>query len=355
MAVAAQAVSAPVEADLRHLVKVYEGGHVAVDDVSLQIRAGEFFSLLGPSGCGKSTTLRLIAGLERSTAGEIRIRGELMVDRPAHRRPTNLVFQQLALFPHLNVAENIGFGLKIQRLPSAEIRTRVGEALDLVHLRGFDRRMPAQLSGGQQQRVAIARALVNRPALLLLDEPLGALDLRLRAQMQVALREIQRASGTTFVYVTHDQGEAMAMSDHIGIMHQGRLLQVGAPADVYERPQSRFVAEFVGDTNLFEGQVRDGLLSTEGLSFRVQGAGAMASVRPEKVRIGSRLSAGTHNVFDATVTGVVFLGAVIRYRAALGNGHVVVADVPNDVNLDLRAGDAVQVGWNVESAVLVAG
>ncbi|HEX6547793.1 MAG TPA: ABC transporter ATP-binding protein [Candidatus Dormibacteraeota bacterium] len=332
---------------------MYEGGHLAVDHVSLAIRAGEFFSLLGPSGCGKSTTLRLIAGLEQATTGEIRIQGEAMGGRPANRRPTNLVFQHLALFPHMTVVDNVAFGLKMKRLPSAEITNRVREVLELVQLTGYEKRMPSQLSGGQQQRVAIARALVNRPALLLLDEPLGALDLRLRLQMQIALKQIQRASGTTFVYVTHDQGEAMAMSDRIGIMNDGRLLQVGEPTDLYEKPVSRFVAQFVGDTNLFEGEVRDGLLTSGKLSFRVRGAGSAASVRLEKVRVGERLAGQADNVFDGTLEDTVYLGSFIRYHVRLASGHTVVAQVPNDGRLDIRLGDPVQVGWGVDSAVLV--
>ena len=240
--------------ELRDVTKRF-GDSVAVNDLTLQIRDGEFFSLIGPSGCGKTTTLRMIAGFEQPTEGEIFIGGEHVEGIPAHRRPVNTVFQNYALFPHMSVAQNVAFGLEMQKLPAADIKQRVGEALELVRLPQMAERKPRQLSGGQQQRVALARALVNRPQVLLLDEPLGALDLKLRRAMQIDLKHIQTEVGITFIYVTHDQEEAMTMSDRIGIMSEGVLQQVGSPNEVYERPNNRFVADFIGETNFLPATV----------------------------------------------------------------------------------------------------
>ncbi len=240
--------------ELQHVVKRF-GDTVAVHDLSLQIRDGEFFSLIGPSGCGKTTTLRMIAGFEQPTDGEIWIGGQPVAGVPAHRRPVNTVFQNYALFPHMTVAENVAFGLEMQKVPKPEIRKRVEEALELVRLPQMAERKPKQLSGGQQQRIALARALVNRPQVLLLDEPLGALDLKLRRAMQIELKQIQSEVGITFIYVTHDQEEAMTMSDRIGIMNEGYLQQVGSPHEVYEQPVNRFVADFIGETNFLPATV----------------------------------------------------------------------------------------------------
>ena len=348
------AANAELDAELVHVTKVYEGGITGVDDVSLQVRRGEFFSLLGPSGCGKSTTLRLIAGLERSTSGEVRIRGEVMGDRPPHRRPTNMVFQQLALFPHLDVAENIAFGLRLKGLPRPEIAGRVRDALALVGLSGYERRRIAHLSGGQQQRVAIARALVNQPAVLLLDEPLGALDLRLRLRMQEALKDIQRKSSTTFVYVTHDQGEALTMSDRIAVMNRGKIEQVGTPKQIYESPRTRFAAEFVGDTNLLDGvSADDGWFRADGLSFRVAGPGTSISLRPEQIRIGAQLQ-GLPNIFDGLLEEITYLGSVVRYRVRLSQARVLIVQGQNTGATEaLVPGTKVQVGWPVEAAVVL--
>lgn len=233
-----------------------EGGVVsAVDHVSVQITDGEFFSLLGPSGCGKTTTLRMIAGFEMPTDGNILIHGKEMGYVPAFKRPVNTVFQQYALFPHMTIEENVGFGLEMKGVSRAERQVRVEETLNLVRLLGTERRKPNQLSGGQQQRIALARALINQPEVLLLDEPLGALDLKLRKEMQLELKTIQREVGITFIYVTHDQEEALTMSDRIAVMSQGKLLQIGTAQEIYERPQSRFVADFIGETNYLEGKV----------------------------------------------------------------------------------------------------
>jgi len=231
------------------------GDYVAVDDLTLQVRDGEFFSLIGPSGCGKTTTLRMIAGFEQPTDGHIYIGGQAVEGIPAHNRPVNTVFQNYALFPHMTVAQNVAFGLEMQKVTAPEIKRRVAEALELVRLPKMADRKPRQLSGGQQQRVALARALVNRPQVLLLDEPLGALDLKLRRAMQIELKHIQSEVGITFIYVTHDQEEAMTMSDRIGIMSEGVLQQVGSPHEVYEKPVNRFVADFIGETNFLPATV----------------------------------------------------------------------------------------------------
>ena len=229
------------------------GDTVAVDDVSLQIEGGEFFSLLGPSGCGKTTTLRIIGGFEYPTTGEVSINGELMAETPPYRRPVNTVFQNYALFPHKTVAQNIAFGLQMKKATKAEISGAVERTLDLIQLPGYGDRKPSELSGGERQRVALARALINEPTILLLDEPLSALDLKLRKQMQLELKALQRKVGITFVYVTHDQGEALALSDRIAVMSDGRILQVGTPSEIYDSPQGRFVADFIGTSNFLEG------------------------------------------------------------------------------------------------------
>ncbi|SVB85850.1 uncharacterized protein METZ01_LOCUS238704, partial [marine metagenome] len=241
--------------ELQGVVKRFGEEVIAVDNVNLTITDGEFFSLLGPSGCGKTTTLRMVAGLELPTAGSIRIHGEEMGLRPPNKRPVNTVFQSYALFPHMTVAANIGFGLEMRKVPKSERREQIDWAIDLVEMGNMAHRKPSQLSGGQQQRVALARALVNRPEVLLLDEPLGALDLKLRQQMQIELKNLQREVGITFVYVTHDQEEAVTMSDRIGVMHDGQLLQVDSPEAIYERPTTRFVADFIGQTNFLEATV----------------------------------------------------------------------------------------------------
>jgi ABC-type Fe3+/spermidine/putrescine transport system ATPase subunit len=348
-------VTAAPDAEVRDVVKIYGASTLAVDHVSFTVERGEFFSILGPSGCGKTTTLRVIAGLEAPSAGEVLIRGEAMGRRPAYRRPTNTIFQRPALFPHLTVEDNIGFGLRVERRPRAEIRRRVSESLALVELAGYGRRRPHELSGGQQQRVAIARALVKQPAVLLLDEPLASLDLRLRDQMQGVLKRIQEESSTTFVYVTHDQTEALAMSDRVAIMNAGRLEQVGPPDEIYGRPRTRFAATFVGDTNIFDGAVNgDGRFASDGLSLVAAGSGVALSVRPERVVVaGSLPQEAGWNVFDAVVEGVVFHGASVRYRLRLPNGRELIADRPNAAAGRLAAGDHVQAGWQAGDAIML--
>jgi len=265
--------------EVRGLVKVYQGpqgGLRAVDAVDLTIRRNEFFTLLGPSGCGKTTLLRLIAGFEQPTAGEILLEGKPIADAPPHRRPVNTVFQSYALFPHLTVGQNIAFGLEMQRLPRAEIEGRIERMLNLVKLAGYGDRRPAQLSGGQQQRVALARALATAPRVLLLDEPLSALDLKLRKEMQIELKRLQHETGITFIFVTHDQEEALTMSDRVAVMRDGRVLQIGSPAEIYEHPVDRFVADFIGETN-FLPATREGREGERTL-FRLA-AGSVLAVR----------------------------------------------------------------------------
>ncbi|WP_342819036.1 ABC transporter ATP-binding protein, partial [Candidatus Hadarchaeum sp.] len=253
-----------IDVEVKNVTKKF-GEVIAVDNISFTVEKGQFFSLLGPSGCGKTTTLRMICGFETPTEGEIFIDGKPMTNVPPYKRPTNLVFQNLALFPHMNVYDNIAFGLRIKKVPEPEIQKRVKEMLELVRLPGYEKRKISQLSGGEKQRIAIVRALVNRPAVLLLDEPLGPLDLKLREEMVVELKRIKREVGTTFIYVTHDQGEALTMSDKIAVMNKGKIVQMGTPLEIYERPNSKFVADFIGGTNFFEGRYRDGVVEVDKL------------------------------------------------------------------------------------------
>ncbi|RME84361.1 MAG: ABC transporter ATP-binding protein [Caldilineae bacterium] len=331
--------------ELCDVVKTF-GEVTAVDHVSIQIQDGEFFSLLGPSGCGKTTTLRLIAGFEMPTSGEIRIGGETQGFRPPFRRPVNTVFQQYALFPHMTVYENVAFGLQMQKIDRAEIRRRVGEALEMVHLQGMEKRRPKQLSGGQQQRVALARALVNRPKVLLLDEPLGALDLKLRKAMQLELKSLQEHVGITFIYVTHDQEEALTMSDRIAVMNEGKVLQIDAPAELYENPKHRFVADFIGETNFLPVKIvqlhpdivvelGDGTRLPAGWAeehLRV-GQEAMLSIRPEKINLYEERELSPPNATTARVQGtverLVYVGTDTHHTVRLRNGDTIVARLQN--------------------------
>jgi spermidine/putrescine transport system ATP-binding protein len=320
------------------------GDFLAVDDLDLEIGQGEFFTLLGPSGCGKTTTLRMIAGFEEPTEGEVRIDGEDQVGRPPHRRPTNTVFQSYALFPHLSVADNVGFGLKRQGVPAAEIAERVDAELERVGLPGERNRKPAQLSGGQQQRIALARALVNLPKVLLLDEPLGALDLKLRKGLQIELKRIQREVGITFVYVTHDQEEALTMSDRIAVMNKGRIEQVSDPEDVYERPTTTFVAGFIGVSNLMPGVVegssngRTRVRLDAGVEVDVAGNGfttgerCHAVVRPEKLQIA--------NPEDSTAGAWPSVGGTVESSVYLGTATQIVVRVAGDVPMTVLVPNA---------------
>jgi len=302
---------------------------LAVDDVTLHIRDGEFFSLLGPSGCGKTTSLRLIAGFEQPTSGAVVIAGQAMGMTPPFQRPVNTVFQSYALFPHMTVAQNVAFGLEMNHTPKNEVRQRVTEALTMVRLPNIEKRYPKQLSGGQQQRVALARALINRPRVLLLDEPLGALDQKLRKEMQLELKILQREVGITFVYVTHDQEEALTMSDRIAVMNAGKALQVGTPAEIYERPSSRFVADFIGETNFLPGVIvaREGKFATVdcgGLPVVAEmeraltlGARVTVTVRPERIRALREDSPGVPNCFRARIANVVYAGTDTHFDLRL--------------------------------------
>ena len=329
----------------------------AVDGISLDVRPGEFFSLLGPSGCGKTTTLRMIGGFELPTAGRIVLRDRDITADPPDKRPVNMVFQQYALFPHLDVASNIAFGLQRRKVARAEIGRRVGEILELVRLEGYERRKPDQLSGGQQQRMALARALVNRPTVLLLDEPLGALDLKLRRQLQLELKRIQAEVGITFVYVTHDQEEALTMSDQIAVMHAGRVEQVGTPEELYERPSSRFVADFIGSTNLLRGVVEaDGSVRlTTGELVRAAhdglGAGAEVeiSIRPESIDLVETDVAGS---LRGQVEQAAYLGTNLSYQVRTADGLVLSVLAPK-TGRRRPVGSDVGVSWAPSEALVL--
>jgi spermidine/putrescine transport system ATP-binding protein len=352
---------------LREVTKRF-GGLVAVDELSLDLARGEFFTLLGPSGCGKTTTLRMIAGFERPSSGEIRIEGEDVAALPAHRRPTNTVFQSYALFPHLSVEDNVAFGLKRKRVGKAEIAERVGAELERVGLAAEAKQRPAQLSGGMQQRVALARALVNLPKVLLLDEPLGALDLKLRKGLQVELKRIQREVGITFVYVTHDQEEALTMSDRIAIMNRGRVEQIGTPEEVYERPATTFVAGFIGVSNLMPatvagaGAVRlDSGPEVEGNTGDLaSGEGCYAVVRPEKLTVERVDEAGASNGrprVEGVVESSLYLGTATQIVVSLGEGVRMTVLVPNadeSERQELPGGGArVALSWDPEHMHMV--
>ncbi len=347
-----KAAAARDEVRLERVSKTYPGtAEPAVAEVDLKIEPGEFFSLLGPSGSGKTTTLRILAGFERPTAGRVWLGDDEITDVPPYRRPIHTVFQSYALFPHMDVRENVGFPLRMAKVPKAEIDARVSEFLDRVAVTQFAKRMPHQLSGGQRQRVALARALVAKPQLVLLDEPLGALDLKLRQEMQVVLQHLQREVGITFVYVTHDQGEALAMSDRIAIMADGKVHQIGTPQDVYSRPETAFVARFVGSTNLLDCEHREpGVAGAGELVLRVGDVPNephyCLSVRPEHIRLGEA-AAGCDNSFEGLVDEAIYQGADVelRIRAA---GHLLTARGAVGAH---NPGESVTVGWNVADAV----
>jgi len=325
---------------LEGLVKRY-GDVTAVAGVDLEIADGEFFSMLGPSGSGKTTTLRMIAGFETPTEGRVLLGGRDVTKLAPFERDVNTVFQDYALFPHMSVGDNVAYGLLVRKVPKAERLRRVGEILELVRLAGYDRRKPGQLSGGQRQRVALARALVNRPRLLLLDEPLGALDLKLREEMQIELKQIQGEVGITFIYVTHDQEEALTMSNRIAVFSAGRIEQVGAPADVYERPVTRFVAGFVGTSNLISGEAAQAIMGRAGVF----------TVRPEKIHMGEpdAPSAGDEYAAPGRIRSVVYLGPDTRYHVALDAGAELVVTQQNLATSSTEAlaqqGRAVRLVW----------
>jgi spermidine/putrescine transport system ATP-binding protein len=342
----------------------------AVRNVTLAIREGEFFSLLGPSGCGKTTTLRMIAGFEVPDEGRIVLQGKDVTSVFSNRRPVNMVFQQYALFPHMSIYDNVAFGLKVKRVPRREHRGRVHEMLRVVELEGLERRRPRQLSGGQQQRVALARALVNQPAALLLDEPLGALDVKLRKQMQLELKRIQHELGTTFVHVTHDQEEALAMSDRIAVMNGGRVEQIGDPHDIYEHPQTAFVADFIGSLNALELTVDEliggyavmrlgegerivlpvGSDARSGDSFRV-------AVRPERVQIApiQDPTSDTGSRLEGTVSEVVYLGMYTQFHVGTRTGHLISTRLADELAAPLAVGSRVALTWEPEHTSVLGG
>jgi spermidine/putrescine transport system ATP-binding protein len=344
------------------------GTHAAVDDVTLEIGEGEFFSLLGPSGCGKTTTLRMVAGFELPDAGRIVLQGTDVTEVPANRRPVNMVFQQYALFPHMSVYDNVAFGLKVKRVPRSEHAGRVREILRLVSLEDFEKRRARQLSGGQQQRVALARALVNLPAALLLDEPLGALDVKLRKHMQLELKRIQHDLGTTFVYVTHDQEEALAMSDRIAVMNGGRVEQTGSPREIYDRPRTAFVADFIGSLNALDLTVDELVgayaVTRLGEDERVvvpvsadhrTGDRVRVAVRPEQVRIaraGSSTPDGGSRL-DGTITEVVFLGMYTQFHVDTGAGRVVCHRLADESLTAFERSTRVTISWEPDQASLL--
>ncbi len=341
--------------------KVYGSNHV-VRDLNLSIEEGEFLTLLGSSGCGKTTTLRMIAGFEEPTSGTIMVEGERVEDKEPFERNVNTVFQSYALFPHKTIYDNIAYGLKMKKVPKTEIKERVTEMMDMVQLSGFEKRYPSQLSGGQKQRVAIARALINRPRVLLLDEPLGALDLKLRKQMQLELKRLQKKLNITFIYVTHDQEEALTMSDRIAVMHDGVIDQLASPTEIYEHPATKFVATFIGETNIDDGcitRIRDGVatITLENGAVSVKCPEefklleyATISVRPEKMKFSTTPVSGFE--LEAQVKDYIYVGSVLKCIVSLPNG--------NELRIERLAGQELPpIGskcypyWNVDDAVLI--
>jgi spermidine/putrescine transport system ATP-binding protein len=372
-AVTAEVADSAIAVSLRGVSKRFASGGklradaevVAVDAVDLDIHDGEFFSLLGPSGCGKTTTLRMVAGFDYPTAGSLRIFDEEMGLEPPNRRPVNTVFQSYALFPHLTVAQNIAFGLDMKKVPRDEIARRVAEVVELVQLAGRESRKPKQLSGGQQQRVALARALVNHPKVLLLDEPLGALDLKLRQAMQLELKQLQERVGITFVYVTHDQEEALTMSDRIAVMDGGRLLQVGSPQEIYDRPRTRFVADFIGDTNLVEATVVDAetVRLADGSVIRAPSEApadtkVTVAIRPEKLGLRSVEAERDHRLdaIHGRIERAIFLGNSVAYEVLIEARERFTLRIRQGNTPGIEhfgAGEHVRVRWVPSSAAVL--
>ena len=364
---------ATADVRLESVTKTF-GDFTAVDDLSLDVNHGEFFSLLGPSGCGKTTTLRMIGGFEDVTAGSIFLGDRDVTDLPPFVRPVNTVFQNYALFPHLDVFENIAFGLRRRKAPAGEIRHQVAAMLDLVDLPGFERRKPNQLSGGQQQRIALARALVNNPDVLLLDEPLGALDLKLRKQMQVELKRIQSEIGITFIFVTHDQEEAMTMSDRIAVMRNGRIEQLGQPEELYERPRTQFVAGFLGVSNLLDGEVAgragdlveirltDGTIVRAPASATNGATSVRVGIRPEKLRVlprgaGDDSGDGETNRLEGTVLDASYIGVSTQYLVQTADGHKLTVYAQNleigGAGEAIADGETVRLDWKPQHTFVI--
>ena len=351
---------------IRNLTKAFPGV-IAVDNVSLDIRPNEFFALLGPSGCGKTTLLRMIAGLEMPTSGEILLDGQDVAQVPPNKRPVNMVFQSYAVFPHMTVAENVAYGLKVTGVPKAEIGPRVEEALAMAQLGALAQRKPDQLSGGQRQRVALARALIKRPKVLLLDEPLSALDAKLRDQMRLELTRLQHSVGITFIIVTHDQDEALSMANRIAVMEAGKVAQVATPAELYENPASRFVADFIGQVNLFEGKVaaQDAAEVTVAIDklgeIRVPQTGVTARevavmVRPEKLVLSRNEPVGRAIALNGTVRDIAYFGDFSHVFVTLPSGLEITADIRNEARLaeaSLRVGEGVWISWRPEDSLIL--
>lgn len=355
--------------DIKGVNKIYGTNHV-VKDLNLLVEEGEFLTLLGSSGCGKTTTLRMIAGFEEPTTGSITVEGEPIEDKEPYERNVNTVFQSYALFPHMTIYDNVAYGLKMKKIPKKEIKERVLKMLEMVQLSGFEKRYPSQLSGGQKQRVAIARALINRPKVLLLDEPLGALDLKLRKQMQLELKRLQKKLNITFIYVTHDQEEALTMSDRIAIMHDGVMDQIGSPTEIYERPATKFVATFIGETNVFDGTIRsiEGGKAVIGIeNGEVTSSGSVeegdgkntgfavnefvtVSVRPEKMHFSPKPVEGF--TVPAVVRDYIYVGSVLKCIAVLPNGNEIKMEKLAGEELP-PIGEKVFICWEPEDAVLI--
>ncbi len=348
------------------------GDTKAVDDLTLRIERGKFYSFLGPSGCGKTTTLRMIAGFEDPTQGEIRIAGANVEGLPPYKRNVNTVFQHYALFPHMTVYDNVAYGLKQKKTPAAELGQRTLEALAMVRLTGREKSFPKQMSGGQQQRVALARALVNRPQVLLLDEPLGALDLKLRKQMQLELKTLQTQVGITFIYVTHDQEEALTMSDYIAVMNAGKVLQLDKPEAIYERPASKFVADFIGESNFLNARVKaqegqrvnveaEGLANVQASSDKPLSVGAQVfvAVRPERILLVREPFEGMPNQFRGRIENLVYTGSTTAYQVRLGERALFTVRENNagraDATSDLKVNDEVYAYWAPENARILTG
>jgi spermidine/putrescine transport system ATP-binding protein len=362
-------VTKDVFVQLENVSKVYDEADVVIDSMDLSINKGEFLTLLGPSGCGKTTTLRIIAGFETPSSGRVIIEGEDVTQNPPYQRSVNTVFQNYALFPHMNIFDNVAFGLKMKKVPADQIREKVMEMLKVVQLEGYEGRMPSQLSGGQMQRVAIARALVNSPKVLLLDEPLGALDLKLRKQMQIELKHLQRSLGITFIFVTHDQEEALTMSDRIVVMNKGLIEQVGTPEELYERPKTKFVADFLGETNILQGEVfklkeHEVLLQLEqeqdiirilNLNYDM-GDKFMVSVRPERIVIKNEPD-DTDVYLQCRFKEKIYVGSNVKIVMVLKNGKEIVVSQPVNQSIEafgtLDAGADYFVTWKPNHTIVI--
>lgn len=357
-----------IDVELQRVTKTF-GRVIAVDDLSVQVKRGEFLTLLGPSGCGKTTTMRIIAGLESPTQGQVFIRNQEVTHLPPYKRDVSLMFQNYALFPHKNIFDNVAFGLKYRKVPEAERRKRVREALELVHLPGIEERYPRQLSGGQQQRIALARALVVNPALLLLDEPLSNLDLKLREKMRVELKQIQEQVGITFIFVTHDQEEALTLSDTVAVMEAGKIVQVGSPREIYEQPRTEFVARFMGQSNILKGQVRQsgpGKIEVEtesGLSLTLPvashipvGEKLALQLRAERVHVYPESAMPEKKLtFPGVIDRTIYAGDAIYYYIRLNNGELMLAMRPTTGETPLARETAVIIGFNGEDCILLRG